>query len=157
MTYWLRGTAYAIVYDRPVYPGEAILCDPSFPPHAAIVDSIAAGEDCPLELVEAEHDPSLPPPNEHEEREREAAEQAERLAASHDEAFARQAGLRSFEWFKDGLERPAMEEDEPGDPSEYERKIEELKAQYDAGRVGEGPQAAPAVAYPATTAQAAPS
>jgi hypothetical protein len=69
-------------------PGQAVAFDGS-PQHNAVVDEIREGVS-PLEVVEADADPSLSsPPDESEQRARAAVEDAQRKTASHERLIAR--------------------------------------------------------------------
>ena len=61
MTYWFRATTYALVGGQHLYPGQALAYDGSRQ-HDAIIAELQAGRPVPVELLEAEHNPSRPPP-----------------------------------------------------------------------------------------------
>lgn len=65
MSFWIRATAYAHIPgggsdSRVLRPGEAVAYVPEL--HDAVVAELVAGRTCPVELLEADGDPSLPAP-----------------------------------------------------------------------------------------------
>lgn len=65
MAYWLRASAYAMIPGggseaRRLRPGEAVAYNPAV--HDAVIAELAAGRPCPVELLEADADPTLPAP-----------------------------------------------------------------------------------------------
>lgn len=89
MTFWIRATTYAMVptagghESAVLVPGEAV---PYALEHDGIIADLQAGRDVPVELIESESDPSLPPPEPDEvERQRErVVRDAQAKAATHE-------------------------------------------------------------------------
>lgn len=65
MSFWIRATGYCHIPgggsdSRVLRPGEAVAYAPEL--HDGLVAELVAGRSCPVELLEADGDPSLPPP-----------------------------------------------------------------------------------------------